>query len=389
MHVLGIHMNAMPTTALSEEWGTLTGLWAFNKTDETLKMMLKKNDVPILLQDPLALVIHFILLLPVNIDKAYFDTIVKACYNLCVVQILVRLTCGLSKKERSALESDHRREPTARKLSSYLGYVVLVMGQAGLYRGADGTDQSGSADLDGLGIADLEASAQELALPFLRIASLVKHYVFERDLPAVPEDSLEFPALVEFLELLHPRAPAQLAVEGDVEAMETESLAIQAQPSSAAGAAATATSVVDGLNWFRPEPGEEEGAGQLEMDLWLQEFLPHVTKNCGKAQQLLQVNLLWRQPVLLKVPKNYDDIFQVSEFTDFPLGWIVTSILNHFLMQYYHKRRCVVCHKVPKDPTVCLMCGTMVCLKEDCCKTEVNGEGKYSCDRDDKLRHNF
>ena len=69
MHVLGIHMNAMPTTALSEEWGTLTGLWAFNKTDETLKMMLKKNDVPILLQDPLALMIHFILLLPVNIDK--------------------------------------------------------------------------------------------------------------------------------------------------------------------------------------------------------------------------------------------------------------------------------------------------------------------------------
>ena len=81
----------------------------------------------------------------------------------------------------------------------------------------------------------------------------------------------------------------------------------------ASAAASTAPSVVDGLNWFRPEPGEEEGAGQLEMDLWLQEFLPHVTRNCGKAQQLLQVNLLWRQPVLLKVPKNYDDIFQVSD----------------------------------------------------------------------------
>ena len=341
MHVLGIHMNAMPTTALSEEWGTLTGLWAFNKTDETLKMMLKKNDVPILLQDPLALVIHFILLLPVNIDKAYFDTIVKACYNLCVVQILVRLTCGLSKKERSALESDHRREPTARKLSSYLGYVVLVMGSAGLYRGADGTDQSGSLDLDGLDIADLEASAQELALPFLRIASLVKHYVFERDLPAVPEESLEFAALVEFLELLHPRSPSQIAVEGDVEAMETESLAIQA-PSAAA--AVTATSVVDGLNWFRPEPGEEEGAGQLEMDLWLQEFLPHVTKNCGKAQQLLQVNLLWRQPVLLKVPKNYDDIFQVSEFTVLHfIGSLIISFPPSVLSQAEVRR-------LPQDP---------------------------------------
>ena len=236
----------------------------------------------------------------------------KACYNLCIVQILVRLTCGLSKKERSGLESDHRREPTARKLSSYLGYVVLAMGSAGLYRGADGTDQSGSLDLDGLDIVDLEASAQELAMPFLRIASLVKHYVFERELPAIVEDALEFAALVEFLELLHPRQrPLADDGGGDVEAMETETqspMAIQATSTTASGA-----SVVDGLNWFRPEPGEEEGAGQLEMDLWLQEFLPHVTRNCGKAQQLLQVNLLWRQPVLLKVPKNYDDIFQVSE----------------------------------------------------------------------------
>ena len=235
-------------------------------------------------------------------SSAYFDTIVKACYNLCIVQILVRLTCGLSKKERSGLESDHRREPTARKISSYLGYVVLVMGSAGLYRGADGTDQSGSLDLDGLDIADLEASAQELAMPFLRIASLVKHYVFERELPAVAEDGLEFGALVEFLELSRQRPLAD-----DVEAMETETQVVQAPT--------TVTSVVDGLNWFRPEPGEEEGAGQLEMDLWLQEFLPHVARNCGKAQQLLQVNLLWRQPVLLKVPKNYDDIFQVSEFS--------------------------------------------------------------------------
>ena len=233
----------------------------------------------------------------------------KACYNLCIVQILVRLTCGLSRKERSGLESDHRREPTARKLSSYLGYVVLAMGSGGLYRGADGTDQSGSLDLDGLDIVDLEASAQELAMPFLRIASLVKHYVFERELPTIAEDSLEFAALVEFLELSVDRATpagaARLEDGEEVEAMETET--------HSAALASSSPSVVDGLNWFRPEPGEEEGAGQLEMDLWLQEFLPHVTRNCGKAQQLLQVNLLWRQPVLLKVPKNYDDIFQVSD----------------------------------------------------------------------------
>ncbi len=28
----------------------------------------------------------------------YFETIIKACYNLNVVQILARLSCGLSKR---------------------------------------------------------------------------------------------------------------------------------------------------------------------------------------------------------------------------------------------------------------------------------------------------
>jgi E3 ubiquitin-protein ligase UBR3 len=290
-------------------------------------MMLKKNDVPILLQDPLALMMHFILLLPVNIDKVYFDAIIKACYNLCVVQGLVRLTCGLSKKERDSLVSAHRREPTARKLSSYLGYAVSVMDSGSLYKD-DGT--SASSDLDGLDITDLEASAQELVLPFIRIAALVRHYVFEQDLPSIAEDANEFSGLIDFLELTNNKV-----VEED-EAMETE------------GAAIAVVSVADGLNWFRV--AAEEG-GQLEMDLWLQEFVPHIRRNCAKAKQLLQVNLLWSQPVLLRVPKNYDDIFQ-----------------------YYHKRKCSVCQNVPKDPTVCLMCGAMVCLKEACCKTEVNGE---------------
>jgi hypothetical protein len=38
-----------------------------------------------------------------SLAQVYFDAIIKACYNLCVVQGLVRLTCGLSKKERDSL----------------------------------------------------------------------------------------------------------------------------------------------------------------------------------------------------------------------------------------------------------------------------------------------
>ena len=68
---------------------------------------------------------------------------------------------------------------------------------------------------------------------------------------------------------------------------------------------------------------------------------------------MLLVNLLWKQPKLLQLPKNYDVIFQ-----------------------FYHKRACRKCGKAPKDPTVCLFCGVMVCLKDTCCKIQVPDTGR-------------
>lgn len=52
-------------------------------------------------------------------------------------------------------------------------------------------------------------------------------------------------------------------------------------------------------------------------------------------------------PRLLQLPENYNTIFQ-----------------------YYHRKTCTVCTKVPKDPAVCLVCGTFVCLKGLCCKQQ-------------------
>jgi len=83
-----------------------------------------------------------------------------------------------------------------------------------------------------------------------------------------------------------------------------------------------------------------------EMDQWLKEYHAFSLKNREVARRALNVRLDWEQPSMLRVPKSFDQIFQ-----------------------YYHKRRCVVCNKVPKDPTVCLMCGTFLCLRGHCCKT--------------------
>lgn len=58
------------------------------------------------------------------------------------------------------------------------------------------------------------------------------------------------------------------------------------------------------------------------------------------------MNTLWKLPQLLRLPKNYDAIFQ-----------------------FYYKRECSSCNSVPKDPSICLLCGTMVCLRESCCRS--------------------
>ena len=71
MHVLAIHMKVMaPRQQLTDEWAALTGLWL--KVRDLGKVMLKDNKVPSLLQDPLALMLNFILLLPVNVDLGNF-----------------------------------------------------------------------------------------------------------------------------------------------------------------------------------------------------------------------------------------------------------------------------------------------------------------------------
>ena len=147
---------------------------------------------------------------------------------------------------------------------------------------------------------------------------------------------LEFPSLAHYLCLTDESS-------GDDESMDTE--------------LAAHISVCDGLNWFMPPdsslPQQTTPTQVPEMPLWLLELKPVVEGACPSiAKQLLLVQLLWRQPRLLTVPEKYDTIFQ-----------------------FYHKRPCRRCGNVPKDPTVCLMCGTMVCLKESCCKSPLSEGG--------------
>lgn len=62
----------------------------------------------------------------------------------------------------------------------------------------DDSDSS-APHLKGLELWELESSAQEQILPFIRICALFRHHMFNVALPVIPLEELEFPSLMRFL----------------------------------------------------------------------------------------------------------------------------------------------------------------------------------------------
>ena len=56
--------------------------------------------------------------------------------------------------------------------------------------------------------------------------------------------------------------------------------------------------------------------------------------------------ILSHRPRLLQLPTIYEQLFM-----------------------FYHKRTCLKCHKVPKDASICLICGRLICIRDSCCRT--------------------
>jgi len=273
-------------------------------------------------------------------------------------------------------------------------------------------------------LVSLETEAQICMLPFLRIASLVRHYLFQHPLPVIEETSEdgittsgktfssyhdvsssvkpmgseiksneEFIQLLQFLELIPVGSTgchAQSSTFGvisqpnsDIRSEQTEEedtemktvedfepdLSVRRKGDSRTRGLTVdrlledsepnvqtqhQVSVVDGYNWFSLNSSSDvwNDWNHLELNSWLEEYVNYVnrkdTENTAYriAKKSLKLNLAWKQPSFLRVPKNYEQI-----------------------LEFYHKRKCKRCDRIPKDPTVCLMCGTMVCLKETCCRT--------------------
>ena len=128
MHLLAIQMKVVAPKSLSETWGALTCQWSNEDSSH------KHKNVPLMMQDPQTLLTHFILLLPLNADLTYFQTVIRACFNLQRAQTLVRLAFTLSNTERSLLSGEYNEsiKTSAGIMSSFSNLLGQVIGKMNL-----------------------------------------------------------------------------------------------------------------------------------------------------------------------------------------------------------------------------------------------------------------
>uniref|UniRef100_A0A8C5DFB6 E3 ubiquitin-protein ligase n=1 Tax=Gouania willdenowi TaxID=441366 RepID=A0A8C5DFB6_GOUWI len=155
----------------------------------------------------------------------------------------------------------------------------------------------------------IEFTLQQFCLPFLRLACLLQHHLYGDNLNGCLEEE-EFSSLAVCLGLL-PSAP---------------------QPSNAVHSASC-------LEW-------PSNAFNM-VTQWCAEVTRLSQTHAEQSLTLLIQDPQWAAPHLLQLPDNYNIIFQ-----------------------YYHRKSCTACKKVPKDPALCLVCGAFVCLKGMCCKQQ-------------------
>ena len=197
------------------------------------------------------------------------------------------MACRLPAQHRNLLRDEWRKAAAnpanpqkIDTLAAGLGVLISTLDASGLFN--DDVDHPRGPSHDSLPpdvtMDQLETRVQANCLPFLRIASLLRHYVYNEQMPDIWERDWEFTRLAQFLGM------ADMDMSGRV----------------ASGPC---------LGWLVP-PAELviSWAGGMES---------FAGRSHLAARKLVLVNNIWKQPQLLKLPKNYDAIFQVCTFIPF------------------------------------------------------------------------
>ncbi|XP_019512339.1 PREDICTED: E3 ubiquitin-protein ligase UBR3 [Hipposideros armiger] len=307
--VLALHMRLYSIDSEYNPWSRLTQLV------EEMNSQLgseEQPEVPILYHDVTSLLLIQILMMPQPLRKDHFTCIVKVLFTLLYTQALAALSVKCNEEDRSSWKhTGALKKNTCDAEKSYevlLSLVISELSKGKLYH-EEGTQEGAMVNPIAWSPESMEKYLQDFCLPFLRITSLLQHHLFGEDLPSCQEEE-EFSVLSSCLGLL----PTFYQTE---------------HPFISASC----------LDW--PVPAFDI------ISQWCSEINSFTERHAEQGKALLIQESRWKLPHLLQLPENYNTIFQ-----------------------YYHRKTCSVCTKVPKDPAVCLVCGTFVCLKGLCCKQQ-------------------
>ncbi|XP_033303152.1 E3 ubiquitin-protein ligase Ubr3 isoform X1 [Bombus bifarius] len=290
-------------------WQQLSGLPPEPATP--LALTLHEGEVPLLLRDPTALLIQFILLLPLHADQAYFSSVVKVIYNLLYYQVIIQISGRLTQAERNTFLGDtFLRECIERgPISSETIFCKIIeyFNNSPLYH-SDIYDPSTSSCTPYARdkMHSIEQQIQFMCLPFLRVAALLRYHLYEEPLPIIRSPQTEFARLVRYLELV------------------TENMDWNMFNSAVA------------LNW------QDSETSISVPRMWCDQFLAFVNQSDVGRYLIMEQHVSWQVPKLLSLPREYEKIFT-----------------------YYHGRQCRQGHSIPQEISICLLCGAIVCLKQN------------------------
>ena len=281
LRVLGVHMKIRSPRPMVSDWCQVTGLW---QDEDDRSLMVKENEVPMLLKDPTTLLLHFTLILPVQIDRMFFVCLVRQLYNLCWMQACLKLACKLPLHVRNQLRDDWNLRVRQSESQSYLkvdtvalglGLICSQLDTSGVLNDVFDYPRHNTAPQMSphVSLEELENFVQTESLNFMRIASLLRHYIYSDQIPDIWEADWEFTRLAQFLGM------ADNDISGRV----------------ASGPC---------LGWLT--------APSNLCFTWCREIQTFSVKYYLAARKLILTNSSWKQPQLLRLPKNYDAIFQVG-----------------------------------------------------------------------------
>ncbi|CAG9863571.1 unnamed protein product [Phyllotreta striolata] len=314
LHVLAVHARVARVLAMWPAWMSFQQLCGVPaKSLPSNSLVVCEREVPLLLRDPVALLLQYVLLLPLPLDQTYFTTTVQVVYNLLYYQVVVQVSCGLTSAERSTASSGADPEHV-KNLTDAIRLINECLEKTDLYMENDcQTDKEVKVNLIGL-----EMQVQKLCLPFLRVAALLKHHLYQQPLPDIFEPNNEFVRLVYYLELV------------------TEPMDWGWFNASVA------------LTWPRRDGDSATALETATPRAWCDQLAAFVGASQLAAKSFLaEQHVLWYPPRLLHLPREYEKIFT-----------------------YYHERPCRQCQSVAQETSICLLCGTIVCLKQNCCKQQ-------------------